>query len=191
MYPSTKTRPNNRAIEVLTYCLQPCKLTGWLLTTVSPQGICGIFLAKEQATLMQELQERFPQAQPASSEWQSQIVDLIDNGGKADAIPLNLRGTAFQQKVWLALKEIPAGQTRTYRQLASFIGQPKAIRAVAAACAANPIAVAVPCHRVIRSDGALAGYYWGGTEVKRALLEREQAALNQSQNCRLTTPGKL
>ena len=102
----------------------------------------------------------------------AQVVGFVDAPWIGLALPLDLRGTAFQQRVWQALRDIPVGHTLSYRELAARLGVPKAVRAVAGACAANTLAVAIPCHRVVRSDGALSGYRWG-IERKRALIERE------------------
>ena len=103
------------------------------------------------------------------------MVGFVEAPGLGLDLPLDVRGTAFQQRVWQALRKIPAGSTATYAQIAQRIGAPDAVRAVGQACAANPIAVAIPCHRVVRHDGALSGYRWG-VERKRALLEREANA---------------
>ena len=137
---------------------------------------------EDDAELIAEAHRRFPRAriEPAAgehAEWVAAVVRLVDapaDTARAAAVPLDARGTVFQQQVWTALREIPAGQTVTYSQLASAIGRPTATRAVAQACGANPTAVVVPCHRVIGADGKLTGYRWG-VERKRALLERESA----------------
>ncbi|RYZ63133.1 MAG: methylated-DNA--[protein]-cysteine S-methyltransferase, partial [Proteobacteria bacterium] len=100
------------------------------------------------------------------------VVGLVERPGRAAALPLDVRGTAFQERVWQALAAIPAGETRTYSDIAEALGAPRAVRAVAGACAANRLAVAIPCHRVVRVDGSLSGYRWG-IERKRALLDRE------------------
>jgi AraC family transcriptional regulator of adaptative response/methylated-DNA-[protein]-cysteine methyltransferase len=105
----------------------------------------------------------------------AEVVGFVEAPRVGLDLPLDLRGTAFQQRVWQALREIPAGRTMSYTEVARRIGAPKSVRAVAQACAANPLAVAIPCHRVVRNDGALAGYRWG-VERKRALLEREADA---------------
>ena len=105
----------------------------------------------------------------------AEVVGLVEAPAQGLDLPLDVRGTAFQQRVWQALRAIPGGSTASYAEIAERIGRPKAVRAVAQACAANPIAVAIPCHRVVRTDGALSGYRWG-IERKRALLERERAA---------------
>ncbi len=160
------------------YSLRPCQLSGWLLVAATEAGICGIFLGDRPQPLLDELRRRFTQAMLSEADaelqqWVQAALALVDCNGPAAELPLDVRGTVFQQKVWEALRSIGPGETRTYAQLARQIGKPRAVRAVAAACAANPVAVAIPCHRVIRGDGSLAGYYWGGLEKKRALLERE------------------
>ena len=162
----------------IAYGLQPSRLSGWMLVAASSKGVCAIFLGQDREQLLAELRRRFPQAQLSEGdqdfqEWVRIARAAVDDNQSAPELPLDVRGTVFQQKVWTALRQIPAGQTRTYRQLAEQIGQPSAVRAVAAACAANPVAIAIPCHRVIRGDGSLAGYYWGGPEIKRSLLQRE------------------
>ena len=126
---------------------------------------------------MRDLQDRFPNAKligddPAFDRLVARVVGSVENPSTGLDLPLDIRGTAFQQRVWAALKEIPAGQTASYSDVANRLGVPKAVRAVAGACAANDIAVAIPCHRVVRNDGALSGYRWG-VERKRALLDRE------------------
>jgi len=112
---------------------------------------------------------------PGLKDWADQVVRFITAPGQAPDLPLDIRGTAFQARVWRALQKIPLGRTATYSEVARALGQPRAVRAVAQACAANNLALIVPCHRVIREDGDLAGYRWG-VERKRALLERERAA---------------
>ena len=160
------------------YCVRSCRLTGWMLVAASESGVCAIFLSDDRESLLEELRKRFSQADLVPGgreleEWVRLALATVDQGASASDLPLDVRGTVFQQKVWEALRQIEAGQTRTYTQLAEQIGHPRAVRAVAAACAANPVAVAVPCHRVIRGDGSLAGYYWGGPRIKQALLNRE------------------
>lgn len=162
----------------LVYSLHPGKVTEWTLIAMSARGVCAIFLGSNPDQLLQDLRQRFPQAQLSeacqdSHGWINSALAAVDENQAADELPLDVRGTVFQQKVWEALRQIPAGQTRTYTQIANHVGQPRAVRAVASACAANPIAIAIPCHRAIRSDGSLAGYRWGGPEIKRALLDRE------------------
>jgi AraC family transcriptional regulator of adaptative response/methylated-DNA-[protein]-cysteine methyltransferase len=129
---------------------------------------------------VRELQDRFPRAQligadAAFEQLVARVIGFVEAPAQGFDLPLDVRGTAFQQRVWQALRNIPAGSTASYAEIARRIGQPKAVRAVAQACASNAIAVAIPCHRVVRNDGALSGYRWG-VERKRALLEKELAA---------------
>jgi AraC family transcriptional regulator of adaptative response/methylated-DNA-[protein]-cysteine methyltransferase len=153
---------------------------GLVLVAETALGICAIFLGESRDQLIRDLECRFGNAAELSADPELrrrvlEVVKLIERPGSASstALPLDIRGTAFQERVWQALRRIPAGSTRTYSELARELGDPKAVRAVASACAANPLAVVVPCHRVVRRDGALAGYRWGGIEKKRALLDRE------------------
>jgi AraC family transcriptional regulator of adaptative response/methylated-DNA-[protein]-cysteine methyltransferase len=136
-------------------------------------------MGNDPARLARDLQDRFPRATLIGGDSRfeklvAQVVGLVEAPGLGVDLPLDVRGTAFQQRVWQALREIPAGKTTTYSRLARRIGAPKSVRAVASACAANALAVAIPCHRVVRSDGGLSGYRWG-VERKRALLAREAA----------------
>ena len=150
---------------------------GALLVARSARGVCAISLGDDPDALLRELQDRFPRAElvggdPGFERLVAQVVGLIAQPGIGHDLPLDVRGTAFQQRVWQALRRIPPGQTASYADIAARIGSPKAVRAVAQACAANTLAIAIPCHRVVRSDGALSGYRWGVAR-KRALLERE------------------
>ena len=150
---------------------------GALLVARSARGVCAISLGDDPDALLRELQDRFPRAElvggdPGFERLVAQVVGLIAQPGIGHDLPLDVRGTAFQQRVWQALRRIPPGQTASYADIAARIGSPKAVRAVAQACASNTLAVAIPCHRVVRSDGALSGYRWGVAR-KRALLERE------------------
>ena len=150
---------------------------GRVLAAASDRGICAILLGDDDAELVGLLESRFPNALmiAADADFQdnvAQVVALVEEPARGLDLPLDIRGTAFQRRVWQALQAIPAGETRSYAELARAVGEPKAARAVAAACAANKIAVAVPCHRVVRGDGALSGYRWG-VERKRSLLARE------------------
>jgi AraC family transcriptional regulator of adaptative response/methylated-DNA-[protein]-cysteine methyltransferase len=150
---------------------------GTVLAARSERGICAISLGNDGEALVQELHRRFPNARiaPAGPEFlhtMEAVVRLVEAPARAPDLPLDIRGSAFQQRVWAALRAIPAGSTVSYTELARRVGAPRAVRAVAGACAANALAVAVPCHRVLRSDGAISGYRWG-VERKRALLERE------------------
>lgn len=159
------------------FAIGVCSL-GSILVARSARGICAILLGDDPDALLRELQNRFPKANliggdSAFEELVAYVVGFVEAPHLGLDLPLDVRGTAFQQRVWQALLAIPAGSTASYTEIARKIGAPRAVRAVAAACAANPLAVAIPCHRVVRSDGALAGYRWG-VERKRALLERER-----------------
>lgn len=150
---------------------------GCVLVAASPAGICAISLGETPEALIQALHARFPRARlsgddPAFAALLARVIERVEDPASAAALPLDIRGTAFQQRVWQALQAIPPGSTLSYTELARRIGAPAAVRAVASACAANPLAVVIPCHRVVRNDGALAGYRWG-IERKRALLDRE------------------
>src|SRR6266566_2139154 len=153
---------------------------GWALVAATERGICMTALGDERAPLEAELRRRFPAALiwPADAKltaWAEQIVRFITRPDAQPDLPLDIRGTAFQAQVWRALQKIPPGRTASYSEIAAALGRPSAIRAVAQACANNKLAVLVPCHRVVRSDGDLAGYRWG-IERKRALIAREREA---------------
>jgi len=161
------------------FAIGECSL-GSILVACSERGVCAIFLGDDPAALARELQDRFPRASLIGGDGRfeqlvAKVVGLVEAPGLGLDLPLDLRGTAFQQRVWQALRAIPAGATASYAEIAKQIGAPKSVRAVAHACAANAVAVAIPCHRVVRSDGALAGYRWG-VERKRALLARERGS---------------
>jgi AraC family transcriptional regulator of adaptative response/methylated-DNA-[protein]-cysteine methyltransferase len=148
-----------------------------MLVAESDKGICAVALGDDADTLVRDLQDRFPKARLIGDDEGFQrrvaeVVGLVEHPDRGSDLPLDIRGTAFQQKVWTALRRIPAGQTLSYAELAERIGDPKAVRAVAGACAANSLALLVPCHRIVRTDGALSGYRWGA-ERKRVLLQRE------------------
>ncbi len=150
---------------------------GWVLVAATEKGICAIDFGDDPEKMGKGLRARFPGAEFVANDRDfevlvKQIVALVESPRKAFDLPLDVRGTAFQRRVWMALREIPPGETASYGEIADRIGKPKAARAVANACAANTIAVAIPCHRVVRSDGGLGGYRWG-TERKRRLLDRE------------------
>lgn len=158
------------------FALGQCSLGG-ILVAQSRRGVCAILLGDDPEALLRDLQDRFPKAEliGADSGFEqlvAQVVGLIEAPSLGLQLPLDVRGTAFQERVWQALREIPPGSTVSYAELAARIGAPKAVRAVGSACGANPLAVAIPCHRVLRSDGNLSGYRWG-LERKRALLLRE------------------
>jgi AraC family transcriptional regulator, regulatory protein of adaptative response / methylated-DNA-[protein]-cysteine methyltransferase len=153
---------------------------GWALVAATERGICMTALGDDRDQLAAALRQRFPAAEVIAEDgglrqWADRIVRFITAPGENLDLPLDIRGTAFQARVWRALQKIPLGKTASYTEIAAALGQPKAVRAVAQACAANKLAMIVPCHRVIRSDGDLGGYRWG-VERKRALLARERAA---------------
>ena len=150
---------------------------GAILVAATARGLCAIALGDDPQVLIDDLQRRFPKAQLIGGDaeferWVATVVGFVEAPRIGLDLPLDVRGTAFQQRVWQALRQIPMGSTATYRDIAQQLGVPQAVRAVAQACAANPLAVAIPCHRVVRQDGGLSGYRWG-VERKRALLERE------------------
>jgi AraC family transcriptional regulator, regulatory protein of adaptative response / methylated-DNA-[protein]-cysteine methyltransferase len=150
---------------------------GWVLVAATARGICAIEFGDTPAVLTEQLQARFPNAQlqepdPIFADSVAQVIALIETPDRGLDLPLDIQGTAFQQRVWKALQAIPCGTTLSYTEVAQQIDQPTAVRAVATACAANKLAVAIPCHRVVRSNGELSGYRWG-IERKRALLEKE------------------
>jgi AraC family transcriptional regulator of adaptative response/methylated-DNA-[protein]-cysteine methyltransferase len=156
-----------------------CSL-GWVLVAATERGVCAIEFGDEPQALWQRLHARFPQALISAGDdtfalLLDQVLALVETPRAALEVPLDIRGTAFQRQVWEALRGLHAGETVSYGQLAARIGKPSATRAVAQACGANTLAVAIPCHRVVRGDGELGGYRWG-TERKRALLAREAEA---------------
>jgi AraC family transcriptional regulator of adaptative response/methylated-DNA-[protein]-cysteine methyltransferase len=150
---------------------------GAILVASSKKGVASILLGDDPEELVRNLQDRFPKARlvGADREYEAmvaRIVGLVETPRIGLSLPLDIRGTAFQRRVWQALQEIPVGETVSYAEVARRIGSPKAARAVAGACAANKLAVAIPCHRVVRNDGSLSGYAWG-VERRRVLLDRE------------------
>lgn len=158
------------------FAVGQCSL-GAILVAATVQGVCAILLGDDPELLAQDLDRRFPNAQLVGGDagfeqWVAQVVGLVENPQLGADLPLDIRGTAFQQRVWKALTLVPPGKTISYQQLAHAAGRPGSARAVAQACAANALAVAIPCHRVVRADGGLSGYRWG-VERKRALLDRE------------------
>lgn len=158
------------------FAIGECSL-GSILVAQSDRGVCAILMGDDPGELARDLQDRFPRANliggdDAFEQLVSRVVGFVESPAIGLDLPLDVRGTAFQQRVWNALREIPAGETATYTEIAKRIGAPTAVRAVAHACAANALAVAIPCHRVVRIGGGLAGYRWG-VERKRALLKKE------------------
>lgn len=174
----TRYRAGGAALHIR-FAVGQCSL-GAILVAHSGQGLCAILLGDDPDALVRDLQDRFAQAQLLGGDADyealvAQVVAFVEAPGLGLALPLDVQGTAFQQRVWQALRSIPPGQTASYAEIAARIGAPAATRAVAQACGANALAVAIPCHRVVRSDGALSGYRWG-VERKRALLQREADA---------------
>ena len=166
--------------QQIRFAVGQCSL-GAILVAHSGQGLCAILLGDDPDALVRDLQDRFAQAELVGGDagYESlvaRVVAFVEAPGQGLDLPLDVQGTAFQQRVWQALRSIPAGQTASYAEIAARIGAPTATRAVAQACGANALAVAIPCHRVVRSDGALSGYRWG-VERKRALLAREADAV--------------
>jgi AraC family transcriptional regulator of adaptative response/methylated-DNA-[protein]-cysteine methyltransferase len=162
--------------EQIRFAVAQCSL-GALLVAATAKGICSILLGDDPDALVRDLQDRFPKAEligaePAFEASVAQVVAFVEAPRIGLDLPLDVRGTAFQQRVWQALRAIPAGRTVGYAELAAQLGMPQGARAVAGACAANPVAVAIPCHRVVRNDGSISGYRWG-VERKKTLLERE------------------
>jgi AraC family transcriptional regulator of adaptative response/methylated-DNA-[protein]-cysteine methyltransferase len=158
------------------FAVGECSL-GSILVARSPLGICAVLLGDDPDALARDLQDRFPRAALIGGDADfeklvAQVVGLVEQPALGLNLPLDVRGTAFQQRVWRALQDIPAGATASYTEIARRIGAPKSVRAVAQACAANALAVVIPCHRVVRNDGGLSGYRWG-VERKRALLDKE------------------
>jgi AraC family transcriptional regulator of adaptative response/methylated-DNA-[protein]-cysteine methyltransferase len=160
------------------FAVGQCSL-GAILVAQSARGVCAILLGDDPDTLVRDVQDRFPAATFVGDDRRfarvvATVVGFVETPSRGLDLPLDIRGTAFQQRVWQALREIPIGSTTSYSDIAKRIGAPRAARAVARACADNPLAIAVPCHRVVRTDGARSGYRWGVAR-KRALLTREGA----------------
>jgi AraC family transcriptional regulator, regulatory protein of adaptative response / methylated-DNA-[protein]-cysteine methyltransferase len=160
----------------LHFAIAECSL-GSILVAQSERGVCAVLIGDDPERLVRELQDQFPKAvlrgdEKGFEDTVAKVIALIESPATELDLPLDIRGTAFQRRVWKALQQIPVGSTATYADIARKIHAPKAVRAVAQACASNALAVAIPCHRVIRSDGALSGYRWG-VERKRTLLDRE------------------
>lgn len=163
--------------SAILFAVGECSL-GSILVAQSSRGVCAILLGDEPDQLVRDLQDQFPNADLVGADHNfeqliAHVVGFIEAPALGLDLPLDLRGTAFQQRVWQALRDIPVGDTASYGQIAERIGAPKSFRAVAQACGANCLAVAIPCHRVVRSNGDLSGYRWG-VERKQQLLDRER-----------------
>jgi AraC family transcriptional regulator of adaptative response/methylated-DNA-[protein]-cysteine methyltransferase len=164
-----------RTSTAVRYTIAECAL-GYVAIARTARGLAAAFIGDDEARLAEHMEERFADAERVEpDELTERVVHALDTATDDPEIPVDPKGTDFQKAVWRALREIPVGATVTYSELARRIGRPESVRAVAAACGANPIAVIVPCHRVIGKDGSLTGYAWGGIEKKRMLLEREKA----------------
>jgi AraC family transcriptional regulator of adaptative response/methylated-DNA-[protein]-cysteine methyltransferase len=153
---------------------------GEVLVAATERGVSAVYLGHAAPQLVSELREEYPRAEIAAekgafSQWVEEIVARAEGSAPRRELPLDLQATAFQRRVWQELQRIPRGTTRTYSQIARAVGKPRAVRAVARACATNPVSIVVPCHRVVRADGNLAGYRWG-LPRKEKLLERERGA---------------
>lgn len=173
----TRYRAGGAGTEIH-FAVGDCSL-GSILVAQTARGVCAIMLGDDPAALVRDLDDRFPRASlvggdAAFDRTIARVVGLVEKPALGLDLPLDVRGTAFQQRVWQALRAIPVGSTASYAEIAARIGAPSSARAVAQACGANPIAVAIPCHRVVRTDGSLSGYRWG-IERKAALLKREGA----------------
>lgn len=158
------------------FAVGQCSL-GSVLVAQSAKGVCAILLGDDPEALVRDLQDRFPRATLVGGDVTfeqtiAKVIALVENPAQGLDLPLDVRGTAFQQRVWMALRQIPVGATASYAEIASRIGAPQSVRAVARACGANRLAVAIPCHRVVRTDGSLSGYRWG-IQRKKSLLGRE------------------
>ena len=180
---------------VLKFAIGTCSL-GTILVAATGKGVAAILLGDSADRLLKDLQDRFPKAELTGGDAEfdglvGRAIAAVEDPRLAAALPLDVRGTVFQHKVWSALRAIPAGATVSYTEVANRIGMPKAARAVAGACAANPLAVVIPCHRVVRTDGDVSGYRWGIAR-KRQLLDREaKTAQTQSQaRPKMITPGR-
>ncbi|NKI36171.1 methylated-DNA--[protein]-cysteine S-methyltransferase [Wenzhouxiangella sp. XN79A] len=173
--------------ERIDYATSACRL-GRVLVAATSRGLCAVLLGDDDLALEAELRARFPKAGlqrggPAFRATLDRVAGLVDTPAAPPAdLPLDIAGTAFQRRAWKALQQIPAGETVTYAELARRMGHPNAHRAAAAACGANPLAVVIPCHRVVRSDGELGGYRWG-VERKRALLNDERSLVSVRSAC--------
>ncbi len=181
MAPSTYRR-GGEGIHIR-YATAPCSL-GWVLVATTDRGICAIEFADTPEALEERLKTRFPRARLSAnaaelSDWMAQVLVFLEQPARGLDLPLDVQGTAFQRRVWQALQEIPPGTVASYGEIAERLGNPNAARAVARACAQNPVAVAIPCHRVVRQNGDIGGYRWGAAR-KKELLAREKSTSLQT-----------
>jgi AraC family transcriptional regulator of adaptative response/methylated-DNA-[protein]-cysteine methyltransferase len=172
----TKFRAGGSGVAIR-FAVGQCSL-GAILVAASAVGVCAIALGDEPERLVRDLQKQFPNADlvggdDAFEKWMAKVVGFVERPAAGLDLPLDVQGTAFQQRVWQLLCKIPCGTTMSYGEIARLVGRPRAVQAVGQAVAANKLAVAIPCHRVIKTDGSLSGYRWG-VERKAALLERER-----------------
>jgi AraC family transcriptional regulator of adaptative response/methylated-DNA-[protein]-cysteine methyltransferase len=179
----------NREIR---FAVGECAL-GSILVALSRKGVCAILLGDDPDGLVRDLQDRFPRARFVGGDAVFEravaaVIGLVEQPARGLDLPLDVRGTAFQQRVWEELRRIPPGSTATYAEIALRIGAPSGARAVARACGANPLAVAIPCHRVVRTDGSISGYRWG-VERKQRLLETEGATSSGSRRSATAAPA--
>lgn len=164
---------------VINYSIADTSL-GKVLVAATQRGVSAVYLGENEKVLVEELRKEYPKAKilgaaEGNERWLKEVIRRVDGSAPSIELPLDVQATAFQSRVWQELQKIPRGTTRTYKQVAKSLGKPRSVRAVARACATNPVSVVVPCHRVVRSDGALAGYRWGLAR-KEKLLEREAAS---------------
>jgi AraC family transcriptional regulator, regulatory protein of adaptative response / methylated-DNA-[protein]-cysteine methyltransferase len=174
-----KTAAELTTVDTISHAMSECGL-GPVLVARSAAGVCAILIGANNDELVADLAARFPEAKLVANaaivqDDLAKVTRFIDRPSKGLDLPLDLRGTPFQRRVWETVRTIPVGTTITYTELARSIGAPNSVRAVAGACASNPAALAVPCHRVVASNGDLGGYYWG-VERKRELIEKEAMA---------------
>ncbi|AOY87347.1 hypothetical protein BKP64_03640 [Marinobacter salinus] len=172
------TRKNSVQGEAITWQVGSCYL-GTVLVARTSQGVCAVLPGDSEEELVTELDRRFPgatltHADGSRDDWFASVMDYLVDSRKTLPVSLDIRGTDFQRRVWQTLRQIPAGSSASYGEVARMVGVPSGSRAVASACAANPLAVLVPCHRVLRGDGSLSGYRWG-VRRKQALLTHEQS----------------
>lgn len=179
---ATSMEPLGMTPNAIRFAVGVCSL-GSVLVAATDKGMCAIFLGDDPDALARELQDRFPKADIVGGDatfdhWVAAVIGLVEQPAGDCQLSLDIRGTAFQILVWNALRQIPPGTTASYTDIAQRIGKPKAVRAVAAACAANKIAIVIPCHRVVRTDETISGYRWG-VERKAELLKREHVTRYQ------------